>query len=30
MRTAEDKARIARTAMDVASPRLVHASSGVK
>jgi LPPG:FO 2-phospho-L-lactate transferase len=30
MRTAEDKARIARTALEVASPRLVHASSGVK
>jgi len=30
MRTAEDKARIARTALVVASPRLVHASSGVK
>jgi LPPG:FO 2-phospho-L-lactate transferase len=30
MRTAEDKARIARAALDVASPRLVHASSEVK
>jgi LPPG:FO 2-phospho-L-lactate transferase len=30
MRNTEDKARIARTALDVASPRLVHASSEVK
>jgi LPPG:FO 2-phospho-L-lactate transferase len=30
MRNTEDKARITRTALDMASPRLVHASSGVK
>jgi LPPG:FO 2-phospho-L-lactate transferase len=30
MRTAEDKARIARTALDVASPRLVHESAEAK